>query len=160
MIMKNQHKSNKRKAIIISIIAVVVVAAGGVAFYLYNRMQTASSYAECVNAGNPIMDSYPQQCRTPDGKTFVDPDATRTLEGTAVCLPHKNTDGPQTLECAIGIKTTAGVYYGVSGDKENQLGTLTGSDTKVRITGQIEKATDTKYDISELISVKKIEILN
>lgn len=34
-----------------------------------------------------------------------------TLTGTHVCLPHKDTSGPQTLECAIGIKTDAGEYY-------------------------------------------------
>ncbi len=34
-----------------------------------------------------------------------------TLEGTHVCLPHKNATGPQTLECALGIVTDDGVYY-------------------------------------------------
>jgi hypothetical protein len=33
------------------------------------------------------------------------------LTGEYVCLPHVNTDGPQTDECAIGIKTEAGEYY-------------------------------------------------
>lgn len=36
-----------------------------------------------------------------------------TLEGETVCLPHRNTDGPQTLECAIGMRTDAGEYYAV-----------------------------------------------
>ncbi len=34
-----------------------------------------------------------------------------TLSGVQVCLPHKDTSGPQTLECAIGIKTDVGEYY-------------------------------------------------
>lgn len=34
-----------------------------------------------------------------------------TLSGTQVCLPHKDTTGPQTLECAIGMKTDGGEYY-------------------------------------------------
>lgn len=34
-----------------------------------------------------------------------------TLSGIQTCLPHKNTDGPQTLECAFGLKTDAGDYY-------------------------------------------------
>lgn len=34
-----------------------------------------------------------------------------TLTGVQTCLPHKNTSGPQTLECAIGMKTDAGEYY-------------------------------------------------
>jgi hypothetical protein len=31
-----------------------------------------TNFKECADAGNPIMESYPQQCRTPDGKTFVE----------------------------------------------------------------------------------------
>lgn len=34
-----------------------------------------------------------------------------TLTGEHVCLPHADTDGPQTMECALGIKTDAGEYY-------------------------------------------------
>ena len=34
-----------------------------------------------------------------------------TLSGTGVCLPHKDTSGPQTLECAFGLLTEAGEYY-------------------------------------------------
>lgn len=34
-----------------------------------------------------------------------------TLSGEVVCLPHADTDGPQTMECAIGLKTDTGEYY-------------------------------------------------
>lgn len=34
-----------------------------------------------------------------------------TVEGQYVCLPHKDTTGPQTEECALGIRTTEGTYY-------------------------------------------------
>ncbi len=30
------------------------------------------SFEECAAAGNPVMESYPRQCRTPDGKHFVE----------------------------------------------------------------------------------------
>lgn len=33
----------------------------------------AGSYDECAAAGYPILESYPTQCRTPDGQTFVNP---------------------------------------------------------------------------------------
>lgn len=36
-----------------------------------------------------------------------------TLTGKQVCLPHRDTTGPQTLECAIGMQTTDGKYYGL-----------------------------------------------
>lgn len=34
-----------------------------------------------------------------------------TLAGSYVCLPHKDTSGPQTDECAIGIHTDQGEYH-------------------------------------------------
>ena len=35
----------------------------------------------------------------------------RTIDGTYVCLPHKNTEGPQTLECAFGLRAKDGTHY-------------------------------------------------
>lgn len=32
----------------------------------------ASSFEECAAQGNPVMESYPRQCRTPDGRIFVE----------------------------------------------------------------------------------------
>lgn len=34
-----------------------------------------------------------------------------TLTGEFVCLPHKDTSGPQTMECAFGLKTDVDEYY-------------------------------------------------
>ncbi len=34
-----------------------------------------------------------------------------TLSGKYVCLPHKDTSGPQTKECAIGLHADNGFYY-------------------------------------------------
>ncbi len=47
-----------------------------------------------------------------DESNFVNtPPQRATLEGTYVCLPHRNTSGPQTLECAFGIKATDSHHY-------------------------------------------------
>ena len=35
------------------------------------------------------------------------------LSGEYVCLPHADTTGPQTDECAFGLKTDVGEYYAV-----------------------------------------------
>lgn len=39
----------------------------------FSRIKTEniSSFEECKAAGYPIMESYPEQCATPDGKHFV-----------------------------------------------------------------------------------------
>ncbi len=34
-------------------------------------IEKITSFDECAAAGYPIMESYPEQCRTPDGKVFV-----------------------------------------------------------------------------------------
>lgn len=34
-------------------------------------VSTINSFEECAAAGYPIMESYPEQCRTPDGRLFV-----------------------------------------------------------------------------------------
>jgi len=36
-----------------------------------------------------------------------------TLAGEYVCLPHKDTSGPQTDECAFGLRTEGGEYYAI-----------------------------------------------
>ena len=33
---------------------------------------TVLSFEDCVAAGYPVMESYPRQCRTPDGRTFAE----------------------------------------------------------------------------------------
>jgi len=36
-----------------------------------NNHMTINSFEDCVSAGMPVMESYPEQCRTEDGRTFV-----------------------------------------------------------------------------------------
>lgn len=72
---------------LLTIGAVLVVLVGG--FYALN----AYIYAEKQGDGQDIV-SY-----------------RGTLTGEHVCLPHADTSGPQTMECALGIKTDTGEYY-------------------------------------------------
>lgn len=53
-----------------------------------------------------------------------------TVTGTYTCLPHKNTEGPQTLECALGIQATSGEYYSVD------TGSYTGNELNNAPTGK------------------------
>ncbi|HET6746896.1 MAG TPA: hypothetical protein VFH06_02195 [Candidatus Saccharimonadales bacterium] len=156
----SEKSHSKRTFFITLLIIVIVLALGAGGYYWYTqRNKSVSSYAECVAMGNQIMTTSPEQCTTPEGKRFTNPDSIATFEGTAVCLPHKDSNGPQTMECAVGIKTTDGIFYGISGDTESKLSGMTGTDKKVRVTGKVEKSTDTIYDIDELINVSKIELL-
>lgn len=40
-----------------------------------------------------------------------------TLTGTFSCLPHTDSKGPQTLECALGMLSDTGEYYALDFQK-------------------------------------------
>lgn len=64
------HPQRKKGLIQIIIgIAVLIVA---IVVYKYGDtpVVAVSNFDECAEAGYPIMESYPRQCRTPDGETF------------------------------------------------------------------------------------------
>lgn len=67
------------KRALIVVVIVLASLAGALVTWLLMRQSappTVNSYAECVAAGYPVLETYPEQCRTPDGRTFVNPDAT------------------------------------------------------------------------------------
>ena len=85
-----------------------------------------------------------------------------TVEGTIVCLPHKNTEGPQTLECAFGLHSDAGDYYGLRNLNQDQLidGTLSVS-TKVRVSGKVAAPEENEiYGVIGNIDVESIEVIS
>lgn len=75
-----------KKILIGAVVIIVLLVVGFFAFntYIYKQKQGTGAVVEPYRA---------------------------TLSGVQMCLPHKDTSGPQTLECAIGIKTDAGEYY-------------------------------------------------
>lgn len=77
-----------------------------------------------------------------------------TVIGTTTCLPHKQSEGPQTLECALGIETEDGNNYAVN-DPGWKFLIGRGTGAKVKIEGKFRKSQDSKYD-----SVGIIEIVN
>lgn len=65
-----------KQVFLIGGILIVAVGLGVAYFFLQQREEIldipVASFEECASAGYPIMESYPPQCRTPDGKTFVE----------------------------------------------------------------------------------------
>ncbi len=57
------------------------------------------------------------------------------VEGDVVCLPHRDTSGPTTMECAYGLKDDAGRYYGLKTDG-------------------LPEATPPEYEVGDRISVE------
>lgn len=63
--------------VVFALIFIVGLLGGGLVGYLIGRTSdgnlTVTSFKECANAGYPITESYPRQCKTPDNKTFIEP---------------------------------------------------------------------------------------
>ncbi len=84
-----------------------------------------------------------------------------TLQGHFTCLPHKNTGGPVTMECAFGLETDDGKYYALDATavSPSPLADMT-TGKQVSITGLLVPAdqlnTDQwqKYDIVGIMQVK------
>lgn len=62
---------------LLTLIFILAGVTAGVYFWITTTKQPQnpaveiSSFEECAQAGYPIMETYPEQCRTSDGKTFV-----------------------------------------------------------------------------------------
>lgn len=58
---------------VLLIFVVVILAVGGIgSYYFYNqqKIQSISSFEECAKYF-PVLEAYPEQCKTPDGKYFI-----------------------------------------------------------------------------------------
>lgn len=70
---ESKDRFSKRE---IALMVVVLVAIVGVAIYAWrmdkNKKDVINTFASCVAAGNPVMESYPEQCAA-NGQTFTNP---------------------------------------------------------------------------------------
>ncbi len=53
-----------------------------------------TNFEQCAQAGNPVMESYPMQCRTADGRTFVQSVSAPVVP---VPMPVPGVDVPETV---------------------------------------------------------------
>ena len=85
-----------------------------------------------------------------------------TVRGTALCLPHKDTSGPQTLECAFGIKDTEGRYFGLSDTDTSyrNLMDLPFNKTTVEVSGTFTPRTDSNYQDIGVIAVSSARLVD
>lgn len=107
-----EHKNKQLWPLWIAI-AVVVILAG---FVLVRRESEpeVTSFDDCVAAGNAVMESYPQQCRTSDGETFVE-DIGNELE--KIDLIRINNPRPnQTITSPLVIEGEARGFWFFEGD--------------------------------------------
>lgn len=71
---KTQFKLGKVEKGLIILVGLGLLAAGIFAWWSgENKEDSINSFAACVAAGNPVMESYPEQCRA-NGQTFTNPE--------------------------------------------------------------------------------------
>lgn len=58
-----------------------------------------TSFEQCESAGNPIMESYPRQCRTPDGTNFVEQINPKMMSPEAKCEKYGGAWSSELNEC-------------------------------------------------------------
>lgn len=106
-----------------------------------------------TSTSSPVQQTPPQAATPPSGTPIV-------AQGRIVCLPHKNTDGPQTMECAFGLRTDAGVYYALS-DTDPNYENVSGApmDARVEVEGTFATRQSSNYQDIGIISVTRISKL-
>lgn len=103
---KNTYDLGKVEVGFIVFIVVALLGAGLLAWNIgRGKQDTVSSFAECVAAGNPVMESFPEQCSA-NGQTWSNPDqkapvledvgtlpteSWATYNGIGLSLKHPNT---------------------------------------------------------------------
>jgi hypothetical protein len=50
----------------------LLVVLGWLTYRYFNRQPNITDFKSCVKAGNPILESYPEQC-TYNGQSFINP---------------------------------------------------------------------------------------
>jgi hypothetical protein len=115
-------KANSNLKIVLLLILLVVTLAFALTLFpsfKAPKSQQVSNFDECIKAGNLILESYPRQCVDKRGNNFteVSPPTFQngqpiSVQGEITCLP-KVGSGPQTMECAIGLQSSDGRYYGL-----------------------------------------------
>lgn len=143
------------------IILAIMIIIGTYAGQSYYQRRSINSFEKCAAAGYPVQESYPERCTVPGGQTFtklIDGQSI-TITGEFTCLPHKRKEGPQTLECAFGLKTADGHYYGLN-DPTMQHITSAITGKQITVTGVIDgkqSPADSIYDIIGTIIVSEIQ---
>jgi hypothetical protein len=105
--------------------------------------------------GKQSMAPAPRATPTPALQAGLPPDGhTITITGQYVCLPHKDTTGPQTDECAYGLKDDHGVYYGLSDPSGTYAILSTASIGKrIQLTGTFARRDNPTYPSVGIITI-------
>ncbi len=104
--MESEAVQKQTRTITLIGIAIVLTLIAGLLLSLSNiakkqRMYAISTFEECKNEGYPIMESFPEQCATPDGRTFVNDTQAVPVENPNAGMPAPGTPYLTSNGCAV-----------------------------------------------------------
>jgi hypothetical protein len=83
---------------------------------------------------------------------------TVTVDGEIVCLPRiAGGQEAQTLECAIGLRTTAGQHYALENINPYMIDGKIAMGRHVKVSGRLRPEKGTRYDTIGLIDVTSVQ---
>ncbi len=133
----NVNSSLKKKtwsAVALSVI--VLVAAYAYFLSLNQKYLSITNFKECVDAGYPLLEIYPEQCKMP-GKSFTNPNQIRSVNQSGTVDQYKDDylqhsyllDGtPITIVSSSSVATTSFVVTDIS-----HVGTLSDDSLEDRV---------------------------
>lgn len=131
----------KTKIITIVVLVAIVIVLGSAASFLKNKN------ALPINpSNNPPTNTKPATTVPSTGEV--------ALIGTGTCLPHRDTTGPQTMECAMGFAAEDGNNYGLADVDSTYKNVMKiGSGGRYQIKGVFMPKMDPKYDSVGVVTV-------
>lgn len=80
------------------------------------------------------------------------------IRGKMICLPHRDTTGPQTLECALGLQDDEGNNYALSDtDPEYRNISSISQNQTVTVEGILKPQPDSKYAVVGVIEISSVQ---
>lgn len=96
----------EKAIIILGAFLLVALLVGGIIVFSIPTTPKITNFDQCVAAGNPILESYPEQCKTKSGQSFTKQISPSTPEPT-IAPTTKNSPSPTSIgkSQTIQIKT-------------------------------------------------------
>jgi hypothetical protein len=126
-----------KRVVIIASSVIVVLAIAGAAFFMLGGIDKVKAMMQPKSVTKSV-----------------------TVKGNIVCLPAKDENKTSTLSCAVGIKTTDGKYYGLSGSQNTELSSAEGTDQTATIKGTLEPSSDATYKMDGILAVTSSSLSN
>jgi hypothetical protein len=139
-----------KKTVFIAMIIGVLLVGGALGFIMFVQKNPTLPGHSTVPAGS----SQKSEEKPLDSPSQV------IKVGVMICLEPVQTDGPQTMECAFGLREDDGTTYGLRSEEPMLIGSVP-TGQRIQVTGTLvspSKVSD-KYDTRGTVDVQTLQRL-